>query len=81
MEQARLIRQIDGPECASRNALTNRPAHLVLPAGSIGTVVDMLGEGDAYLVEFGSRGPDKCDWFGVLYASEIQPVLAVAKAA
>ena len=78
MEQTRLIRQIDGPECATRNALTNKPVQLVLPAGSIGTVVDRLGDGDAYLVEFGSRGPDKCDWLGVLYTSEIQSLLAAA---
>ena len=81
MEQGRLIRHIDGPECAMRNALTNKSATLSLAAGSIGTVVDRLGDGDAFLVEFGSHGPESCDWLGVLYASEIQPIAAVAKAA
>ena len=81
MRLARLIRHIDGPECARRNALTNKPAHLALALGSIGAVVDTLGDGDAYLVEFGSRGPNACDWLGVLYASEIQQLPAIAQAA
>ena len=81
MKHARLLRDIDAHECASRNALTNKPHRLVLTAGTIGAVVDRLDNGDAYLVEFGSRGTDACDWLGVLYASEIQPVVEVAKAA
>ena len=81
MQQARLMRPIDERECAMRNALTNKSATLSLAAGSIGTVVDRLGDGDAFLVEFGSHGPESCDWLGVLYASEIQPIAAVAKAA
>jgi hypothetical protein len=81
MEKARLTRQLDVRDCARRNALTNKPANFELAAGSIGIVVDTLGNGDAYLVEFGSRGPDKCDWLGVLYASEIELMPAVAKAA
>jgi hypothetical protein len=81
MEQARLTRQIDVKECARRNALTKKPTKLVLAAGSVGIVVDTLGDGDAYLVEFGSRGPDQCDWFGVLYASEVQLEGTEAKAA
>jgi len=52
-----------------------------LAAGSVGIVVDSLEGGEAYLVEFGSRGPDQCDWLGVLYASEIELMAAVAKAA
>ena len=81
MEQACLVHTIDGRECASRNALVATPPHLVLTAGSIGTIVDRLDDGDAFLVEFGSRGPTECDWLGVLYASEIEPVAVAAKAA
>ena len=81
MEQALLTKHIDCHECARRNALTNKPADLVLAVGSVGMVVDTLDGGEAYLVEFGSRGPDKCDWLGVLYASEIQLMAGVAKAA
>ena len=81
MEQALLTKHIHCHECARRNALTNKPADLVLAAGSVGIVVDSLDGGEAYLVEFGSRGPDQCDWLGVLYASEIELMAAVAKAA
>ena len=79
MDQARLTRHIDGHECARRNALTDKPADLVLAAGSVGIVVDSLDGGEAYLVEFGSRGPDRCDWLGVLYESEIELMAAVTK--
>jgi hypothetical protein len=53
----------------------------VLVAGSVGMVADSFDGGEAFLVEFGSRGPDKCDWLGVLYASEIELMATVAKAA
>ena|SRR5436190_160617 len=69
------------PKTARRIALTNKPADLVLAAGSVGIVVDTLDGGEAYLVEFGSRGPDRCDWLGVLYESEIELMAAVTKAA
>ena len=81
MQQARLLRHIENDECAARNALAATPHHFTLAEGSIGTVIDRLDNGDAFLVEFGTRGPTQCDWFGVLYASEIQPITAVAKAA
>jgi hypothetical protein len=81
MEQALLTRQIDVHECARRNALTNKPADLVLAAGSMGIVVDTFDGGGAFLVEFGSRGPHQCDWLGVLYASEIELMAMVAEAA
>lgn len=81
MGQALLIRQIDQHECACRNALTDKPDGLVLTAGVAGTVIDTLENGDAFLVEFGSRGPNECDWLGVLYASELQLIADVAKAA
>ena len=70
MDQIRLTKTLDAAECARRNAVSVTAAHLSLPAGSIGKVVERLGEG--YLVEFGDRGPDRCDWLGVLYASEIE---------
>jgi hypothetical protein len=81
MPQARLIRQIDKQECARRNALTGKVAGLALAAGTIGTVVDTFGNGDAYMVEFGSRGADDCDWLGILYASELQLISGAARAA
>ena len=80
MPQARLIRQIDKQECAQRNALTCKPVGVVLAAGTLGTVIDTL-DSDAFLVEFGSRGPNECDWLGVLYDSELQLVAELAKAA
>jgi hypothetical protein len=81
MELARLIRKFDEQECARRNALRDKPADLMLAAGSVGMVVDTLENGEAYLVEFGNRGPDQCDWLGVLYAPEIELLSVVAKAA
>ncbi len=81
MKLARLTRQIDERECAERNALSAKPAALVLAPGTVGAVLDTFSNGDAFLVEFGSRGPDQCDWLGVLYASELQLVPEVARAA
>jgi hypothetical protein len=66
MELVRLTRQIDKGECSLRNALTNKPVGLVLLAGQVGTVIERFGGGNEFLVEFGSRGPDQCDWLGVL---------------
>jgi hypothetical protein len=80
MPQARLIRLIDKQECARRNALTCKPDGLVLAEGTLGTVIDTL-DSEAFLVEFGSRGPHECDWLGVLYASELQLMAELAKAA
>jgi hypothetical protein len=80
VEHVRLIKQIDGHECVRRNALTKKPAVLVLPAGSIGIVVETFGSGDEFLVEFGNCS-DQCDWLGVLYEGEIQRMPMVAKAA
>jgi hypothetical protein len=50
MEQALLTRQIDVHECARRIASTNKPADLVLAAGSIRIVVDTFDGGGAFLV-------------------------------
>jgi hypothetical protein len=72
MELVRLTRQIDKSECSLRNALTNKPVGLVLVAGQVGTVIERFGGGNEFLVEFGSRGPDHCDWLGVLKASELE---------
>ena len=80
LEKVQLTRPIDVSECARRNALTNKPADLFLAAGTVGTVRDTLSDGEAFLVEFGSRGADQCEWLGVLYSSELQllPELATA---
>ena len=45
---------------------------LALRQGSVVTVLETLDEGKAFLVEFGQRAPDTCDWLGVLYPSEIE---------
>lgn len=81
MHKARLIKRLTERECAERNALTNRKAPPVLTAGTVGTVLDTLEEGRAFVVEFGSRGPDQCDWLGVLYASELQIMPDASRAA
>jgi hypothetical protein len=81
MNKALLSRHMNERECAQRNALTNRPAALVLDVGTVGTVLDTLDDGKAFLVEFGSCGPDKCEWLGVLYASELQLMPEVPRAA
>ena len=79
MIQARVVKSLDASACAQRNALSRTPEHFKIPVGTIGTVVDQFSDG--YLVEFGGRGADRCDWLGVLYASEIEFILEVAKAA
>jgi hypothetical protein len=81
MPQARLIRQIDLQECAQRNALIGKVVGLTLAADTIGTVVDTFGNGDASLVEFGSRSPDDCDWLAILYGSGLQLISGAAEAA
>jgi hypothetical protein len=81
MELVRLTREIDERECAQGNALTKRLVGFVLTAGTIGTVVDTFGGGEEFLVEFGSRGEDNCDWLGVLKASELEFLAEIAQAA
>jgi hypothetical protein len=81
MNKAHLIKHMNERECARRNALTNRPTALVLNVGMVGTVLDTLDDGQAFVVEFGSRGPDQCEWLGVLYASELQLMPEVPRAA
>ena len=70
MELVRL--KIDEHECARRNALANTPTGFALSAGAVGTVVDSFASDAEFLVEFGSRGSEHCDWLGVLKASELE---------
>ena len=72
MMTAKLVREIDESECMRRNALSNKRKDIALRQGSVVTVLETLDEGKAFLVEFGQRAPDKCDWLGVLYPSEIE---------
>jgi hypothetical protein len=59
MMRARLTREIGESECKLRE-------------GTQVTVLDTLEQGRAFLVEFGHKSPDACDWLGVLYPSEIE---------
>lgn len=68
----KLLRDLDQTECEARNALTDKIPGYVLHAGQVGEVVDTLEDGAAFLVEFGNSGPNSCDWFGVLYATEVE---------
>lgn len=74
MMTAKLLREIDEGECLRRNALSEKRRGVALPQGSVVTVLETLDEGKAFLVEFGQRAPDKCEWLGVLYPSEIELV-------
>ncbi len=69
---ARLVREIDAGECLRRNALTNKRPGMKLAQGSKVTVLETLDQGKAFLVEFGEKAPEKCDWLGVLYPTEIE---------
>lgn len=81
MFQVRLINELNEHACSQRNALTDNHAPIALNAGTVGTVLEVLDGGDALLVEFGSRGSDRCDWLGVLHATEVERVKAYAQAA
>jgi len=72
LKTARLVREIDAGECMRRNALTNKRPDLRLRQGSVVTVLETLDQGNAFLVEFGEKAPEKCDWLGVLYPAEIE---------
>lgn len=69
---ARLLREIDSDECLRRNALSVKRSDVRLQQGSVVTVLETLDQGNAFLVELGSRTPEKCDWLGVLYPGEIE---------
>ena len=72
VKKAKLLREIDIDECQRRNALSNKRVDLRLQQGSVVTVLESLDQGNAFLVEFGERSPDTCDWLGVLYPAEIE---------
>ena len=72
---AKLNRRMDERECRQRNALSMTHPGFSLAAGTIGTVVETFGTGEAFLVEFNSSGATRngqCDWMGVLYPTEIE---------
>ena len=65
---AKLRRELDERECKQRNALSKTSPGFVLSTGDIGTVLETLGNNEAFLVEFNKNGkPAKgeCDWLGV----------------
>lgn len=72
--KARLKREIGESECRQRNALAVKRPGLTLREGAEVTVLETLESGNAFLVEFGGRTPDRCDWLGVVYPSEIEMV-------
>ena len=78
VKTARLMRGLDAGEVVRRNALTTKlKPNLTLVAGTVVTVVETLGAGEAFLVEFNNGGKakkDACDWMGVLYPAEIEIV-------
>lgn len=80
VRQARLVREIDAGECMRRNALTNKRPGMKLKQGSTVTVLETLDQGNAFLVEFGEKAPEKCDWLGVLYPTEIEFVKTAKRA-
>lgn len=74
---ARLRREMDERECKRRNALSRTMPGFVLRTGDVGTVLETLGNNEAFLVEFNKNGKTKkgeCDWLGVLYPAEIEMV-------
>lgn len=70
--RARLLRKIDESECRRRNALSEKRPGLALREGAVVTVLETLDSGKAFLVEFGEKAPNSCEWLGVLYPSEIE---------
>jgi hypothetical protein len=74
---ARLMRGLDEHECKRRNALSRSVPGFALSSGDVGTVLETLGNNEAFLVEFNRNGKaanGQCDWLGVLYAAEIEVV-------
>ena len=72
---AKLRRELDESECKRRNALSRTSPGFALRTGDIGTVLETLGDNEAFLVEFNKTGKPKtdgCDWLGVLYPAEIE---------
>jgi hypothetical protein len=74
---AKLRRELDERECKQRNALSKTSPGFALRSGDVGTVLETLGNNEAFLVEFnknGKAGANECDWLGVLYPAEIEMV-------
>lgn len=74
---ARLTRGLDESECRRRNALSRSIPGFALRSGDVGTVLETLGNNEAFLVEFNKDGngvDGECDWLGVLYPAEIEVV-------
>ena len=74
---ARLTRGLDEHECRRRNALSQTIPGFTLRSGDVGTVLETLGNNEAFLVEFNRNGKavnGQCDWLGVLYPAEIEVV-------
>jgi hypothetical protein len=72
---ARLRRELDEGECRRRNALSRSTPGFVLRTGDVGTVLETLGDNEAFLVEFNKNGQPKkneCEWLGVLYPAEVE---------
>jgi hypothetical protein len=72
---ARLRRELDEHECKRRNALSRTIPGFALRPGDVGTVLETLGDNEAFLVEFNRSGnarKGECDWLGVLYPAEIE---------
>ena len=75
--KARLTRELDEHECRRRNALSKSIPGFALRTGEVGTVLETLGNNEAFLVEFSKNGraaKGECEWLGVLYPTEIEMV-------
>jgi len=68
-------------ECARRNALSEKPPHLVLQEGTMGTLVEIFDNGESYMVEFDDQETGRCLWLGLLRLTEIKIMPDVAQAA
>ena len=79
LKTARLVRELDAGECLRRNALSNKRPGLKIKQGAVVTVLETLEAGNAFLVEFGEKMPEKCDWLGVLYPAELEFVKAAQR--
>jgi Domain of unknown function (DUF4926) len=74
---AKLRRELDERECKQRNALSTTIPGFALQPGDVGTVLETLGNNEAFLVEFSKNGKaakGECEWLGVLYPTEIEMV-------
>jgi hypothetical protein len=74
---AKLRRELDERECKQRNALSTTIPGFALHTGDVGTVLETLGNNEAFLVEFcknGKAAKGECEWLGVLYPTEIEMV-------